>query len=67
MALEALRPFGTDQLLFAGCQRVQGRVDDVLDIMQEMRSMPGGKGPNLVNYNIAIGSCARARYDMCNC
>lgn len=25
--------------------------------------MPGGGGPNLVNYNIAIGACARARWE----
>ncbi|CAM9769718.1 unnamed protein product [Scytosiphon promiscuus] len=37
-----------------------GRLDDVLGILQEMREMSSNSGPNLVNYNIAIGSCARA-------
>lgn len=44
---------------------LQGRLDDVLGILQELRELPEGKGPNLVNYNIAIGSCARARYESC--
>ncbi|CAM9608691.1 unnamed protein product [Ectocarpus sp. 13 AM-2016] len=38
-----------------------GRLDDVLGILQEMRDMSATSGPNLVLYNIAIGSCARAR------
>eukprot|EP00752_Nemacystus_decipiens_P010113 g9014.t1 len=38
-----------------------GRLDDVLGILQEMREMSACRGPNLANYNIAIGSCARAR------
>lgn len=40
-----------------------GRLDDVLGILQEMREMSASSGPNLANYNIAIGSCARARWD----
>lgn len=50
-------------LLLTTCPVVflQGRLDDVVGTLQEMRDMPEGKGPNLVNYNIAIGSCARAR------
>lgn len=39
-----------------------GRLDDVLGILQEMREMSASSGPNLANYNIAIGSCARARW-----
>eukprot|EP00903_Cladosiphon_okamuranus_P010313 g9760.t1 len=38
-----------------------GRLDDVLGILQEMREMSASSGPYLANYNIAIGSCARAR------
>lgn len=44
---------------------LQGRLDDVLAILQEMREMSATSGPNLANYNIAIGSCARARWDTC--
>lgn len=40
-----------------------GRLDDVLGILQEMRDISASSGPNLANYNIAIGSCARARWD----
>lgn len=40
---------------------VQGRWDDAVKVLQEMRDEPEEKGPILFNYNHIFGILARAR------